>query len=73
MRSLRRGYGLPVYFMDSRSMTNHASSPSSRSNTGPRMAAIVKGCCGSVTELATLGSRAMLRALREPGLVWIAR
>jgi hypothetical protein len=52
-----------------RSMISHAASPSTRSTTRPRTAAIVNGWSWAVTEIATRGSAARLRALREPGPV----
>jgi hypothetical protein len=50
-------------------MIANAASPSSRSVTRPRTAAIVNGWSLSVIEIATRGSRSRLRALREVGSV----
>lgn len=42
-RSLRSGYAYPVYLCEIRSMMSQAASPSTRSTTPPRIAAIVNG------------------------------
>ena len=50
-------------------MIASASSPSTVSTTRPRIWAILYGCSWSTIEIATRGSAARLRALREPGWV----
>ena len=50
-------------------MISSASSPSTVSTTRPRTWAILYGSSWSVIEIATRGSAARLRALREPGWV----